>query len=77
MDKAKRSVEYPPRSPDLTPLHVYVWGDLKNAVGSKIPRTLQDLRYKTEIASAAIRSANLRHVAHSHQQCFGAGGGTF
>jgi hypothetical protein len=26
------NVEYPPRSPDLTPLDFFLWGALKNAV---------------------------------------------
>jgi hypothetical protein len=33
------NVEYPPRSPDLTPLDFFLWGALKNAV--KYKRKLQ------------------------------------
>jgi hypothetical protein len=65
MDMAKRSVEYPPPSPDLKPLDFYLWGDLKNTVCIRKPRTLQDLKHKTEIASTAIPPAALQEVCHS------------
>jgi hypothetical protein len=81
MDSARRSVEYPPRSPDLTPLDFYLWSDLENTVCIKQPRTLQDLRHKVEVASVAITPATMRGVYNSvacyHQQCTEAGGGHF
>jgi hypothetical protein len=46
IDMAKRNVEYPPGFPDLTPLDFYLWGDLKNTVCTRKPRTLQDLKTK-------------------------------
>jgi hypothetical protein len=77
MDRVKRSVEYPPLSPDLTPLYFYLRGDLNNTVCTRKPRTLQDLKYKNEIASVAIPPATLQEVCHStachYQQCNGAG----
>jgi hypothetical protein len=48
------SVEYPPRSSDLTPVHFFLCGDLTNAVYTSNPRTLQDLRRETETARAAL-----------------------
>jgi hypothetical protein len=81
MDGAKRSVEYPPLSPDLTPLDFYVWSDLKNTVCTRKPRSLQDLRHKIEIVSVAIPSPVLREICHSvacyYQQCLGTGGEYF
>jgi hypothetical protein len=59
MDRAKRSVEYPPCSPDLTPLDFQLWGDLINTVCTRKPRPLQDLKHKTENASADIPLAIL------------------
>lgn len=37
-------VEYPARSPDLTPLDFFLWGAMKQLVYSENPRTVQDLR---------------------------------
>jgi hypothetical protein len=64
MDKAKRSVEYPSRSPDFIPLDFYLCGDLKDIVCTRKPRTLQDLRHRKEVASVATPSATLREVCH-------------
>jgi hypothetical protein len=81
MHRVKRNVEYSPWSPDLTPLDFYLWGDLKNTVCTRKPRRLQELRQKTEIASAAIPPASLWEVylsvAGCYQQCIGAAGGHF
>lgn len=38
------AVEFPPRSPDLTPMDFCVWGIVKDSVFSKRPRSLADLR---------------------------------
>jgi hypothetical protein len=81
MHKAKRSVEYPPQSPDWTPLDFYLLDDLKNTVCIIKPKMLQDPRHKIEIASVAIPPATLwevwHSVAHYYQLCTGAGGGHF
>jgi hypothetical protein len=78
MDRAKSSVEYPSRSPDLTPLDFYVCDGLKNTVCIGKPRTLQDRWHKIEIVSVAVPPAMLREVNHSVarycRQCIGAGG---
>ena len=37
-------VEWPARSPDLTPLNFFLWGVLKNQVFSDKPKTLNDLK---------------------------------
>jgi hypothetical protein len=34
------AVEYPPRSPDLTPLDFYLWGTLKDMAYRRKPATL-------------------------------------
>lgn len=36
-------IEWPPRSPDLTPLDFFLWGHLKNKVYIDRPQNLQDL----------------------------------
>jgi hypothetical protein len=81
MDRVKSSVEYPHQSPDLTPLDFYLYSNLKNTVCIRKPRTLLDLRHKSEIASVANLPATLQEVCHStahyHHQCIGADGGHF
>ena len=39
-----QDIEWPARSPDLTPLDFFLWGYLKNKVYVTPPRILQDLR---------------------------------
>lgn len=38
------SVEYPPRSPDLTPLDFFLWGYLKDKVYKRKPKTIEELK---------------------------------
>ena len=46
-----REVEWPPRSPDLTPLDFFLWGHLQSKVYVTPPRDLDDLeaRIRAEI----------------------------
>jgi hypothetical protein len=75
------NVEYPPRSPDLTPLLDFsLCGSLKNAVYTSTPRTLQDLWREIEIVCAAVLLATIQNVYQSvarRQQCIVGGGGRF
>jgi hypothetical protein len=75
------NVEYPPRSPDLTPLDFFLWAALNNAVYTSTPRTLQDLRRETETACSAVTLATIQNICQSVarccQQCIAAGGGHF
>ena len=41
-------IEWPARSPDLTPPDFSLWGVIKDLVYAKKPRTLQDLRHTIE-----------------------------
>lgn len=38
------AIEWPPRSPDLSPLDFFLWGHIKNKVYSTPPASLEDLR---------------------------------
>jgi hypothetical protein len=58
-------VEYPPRSPDLTPLDFYLWGTLKDMVYRRKPATLATLREEIEMSCAAITVDILVNVARS------------
>jgi hypothetical protein len=73
------TVEYPPRSPNPTPLHFFLWGAVKNSVYTSKLRTLQDVRRDTEITCAAVPLATIQNVCQSvaRQQCISDGGGHF
>ena len=55
--------EFPPRSPDLTPLDSYLRGTLKDVVYRKKPAMLGDLRAEIRAACAAIAINILTEVA--------------
>ena len=61
-------VEWPPRSPDLTPLDFFLWGHLKSVVYTNRPRTVQALRENIEHACAQITPCVLRRVAQTMQK---------
>lgn len=44
------AVDWPPRSPDLTPMDFSVWGIIKDLVYATKPQNIQDLRQKIEEA---------------------------
>ena len=59
------SFEFPPRSPELTPLDFYLWGTLKNVVYRRKPATLAALREEIETACAAIAEDTFANVART------------
>ena len=75
------AIEYPPRSPDLTPLDFYLWGILKDEVYRQKPATLNALRETIEASCAAITPDTLTAVVRSavrrHRRCLAADGGHF
>ena len=74
-------MEFPPRSPDLTPLDFYHWGTLKNAAYAAKPQTLEELRDHIEHAINDIPLATIQMVCHSVRrrcwECTVAEGGYF
>jgi hypothetical protein len=75
-------VEWPPRSPDLTPCDFFLWGYLKSHVYANGPRTLQDLEQNIrEICDRIVRNNLLEFVLQSWDQrirdCVVADGGQF
>ena len=56
------ATEFPPRSPDLTPLDFYLWGTLKNTVYATEPQTLEELREKIEHTINDIPLATIQTV---------------
>jgi len=75
------AVEFPPCSPDLTPLDFYLWGTLKDVVYCKILATLVVLWEEIETACAAIHVDTLVSVAQAvvrrNQKCLDADGNHF
>jgi hypothetical protein len=47
-------INWPPRSPDLTPMDFFVWGYIKVIVYSEEVESLPDLRRRTTAAIAAV-----------------------
>ena len=76
----KCPIEFPPHSPDLTPLYFYLWGTLKNAVHRR-PATLAEFWEEVEAACALIAKdtfANFaRTVVQRTQKCVDAMVGIF
>ena len=58
-------VEWPARSPDLTPLDFFLWGVLKNKVFSDKPKTLNDLKQSIIIAWEDITPEMCKKVTKS------------
>jgi len=74
--------EFPPRSPDLTPMDFYLWGTLKDVVYRKKPTMVGDLHAEIiRAACAAIPTNTLTEVAQSTvrrcNRCLAANGNHF
>jgi hypothetical protein len=61
------SIEWPPRSPELTPMDFIFWGVVKNKVGERNPHTVDELKeYFSEAFFEIDTDADLcRAVCHS------------
>lgn len=75
------SAEYPPHSPDLTPLNFYMWVFLKDMRYHRKPPTLETLLEKTETSLATIPVDTFATVVHElvdrTHKCLQANGGHF
>ncbi|GBM99458.1 hypothetical protein AVEN_133478-1 [Araneus ventricosus] len=60
-------VEWPPRSSDLTPLDLFLWGHIRGPVYASPPPTLQDLRRRITDACASVTPAMLHNVQREIQ----------
>ncbi|GBM31958.1 hypothetical protein AVEN_74255-1 [Araneus ventricosus] len=74
-------VEWPPRSPDLTPLDFFLWGHMKGQVYATPPPTLKDLRQRITDACASVTRDmwhNVQREIQSRvQMCIAANGEHF
>jgi hypothetical protein len=58
-------IEWPARSPDLTPADFFLWGYLKDIVYKSKPRTLSDLKHSIISAFSSLDSALCEKVCES------------
>lgn len=68
-------IQWPPRSPDLTPLDYFLWGHLKTVVYADPPTSLMDLKNKINAAcirltEEQISSATNREFLRRAESCF-------
>ncbi|GBL75402.1 hypothetical protein AVEN_194594-1 [Araneus ventricosus] len=74
-------VEWPPRSPDLTPLDFFLWEHIKGQVHANPPPILQNLRRRITAACASVTPAMLynaqREIQSRVQMCIVANGEHF
>ena len=54
-------VEWPPRSPDLTPMDFYLWGHLKSIMYQKKIRNMDHLKRRITAACKQITGATMKH----------------
>ncbi|GBN85387.1 hypothetical protein AVEN_162119-1 [Araneus ventricosus] len=54
--------EWPPRSPDLTPMDFFLWGYLKQHMYATPPLTLQDLQRRITDSYANVTPVMLHRV---------------
>lgn len=55
-------VNWPARSPDLSPLDYFLWGMLKNKVYVKIPQSIEELQESVRVACSEISQLQLLHA---------------
>lgn len=66
-------LEWPPRSPDLTPLDFFLWGYLKNNVYSEQSTSLNDLKERITKACKTVTSS----ILERYEKCTENNGGHF
>nr|XP_018913457.1 PREDICTED: uncharacterized protein LOC109041542 [Bemisia tabaci] len=75
------AIEWPPRSPDLTPLDYFLWGHLKSKVYETAPQSIQELKQRIVDECAKITPEMLRDVRSAFQDrllhCQAKNGGQF
>lgn len=64
-------IEWPARSPDLTPLDFFLWGYLKSKVYFNRPVTVDDLKNRIRAEIRAIRPETLRNVQQDFEYRLG------
>jgi len=62
------AIEWPPRSPDLTPLDFFLWGHLKTVVYKNQPENILDLKCKIVEACQQITREMFENVREAFEQ---------
>ena len=74
-------VQWPARSPDLTPNDFFLWGRIKDIVYQERPTTRQDMQERIRAVCASLSSDELlraiNNVRSRSQRCVAQGGGHF
>jgi len=72
---------WPPRSPDLTTPHYFLWGYLKGTVYQNKPRTIGALKSniteEIQAVTADLLAKTFQNMARRVQSCLDANGGHF
>lgn len=75
------AIEWPPRSPDLSPLDYFLWGHLKTKIYATQPDSLEDLRQRIINECRLVTPEMLQNVRQRFEQnlynCMDAGGQHF
>lgn len=75
------AIEWPPRSPDLSPLDFFLWGHLKSKIYATQPTSLEDLRQRIVNECLQITPQILQNVRQRFEQnlyyCMESDGGHF
>lgn len=75
------SVEWPARSPDLSPLDFFLWGHLKSKIYATQPASIEELRERITLECQQITPDMLRNVRRRFEQnlyyCMEVNGGHF
>ena len=61
-DLSQKKNLWPPRSPDLTPADLFLWGLLKGKMYKNIPRTIEQLKDATRQEIQAVNADTLGKV---------------
>lgn len=74
--------EWPPRSPDLTPLDYFVWGYVKSQVYSTPLTTKENAKERVRVAFASISASKIRKATNDEflrrvNKCLAVDGGVF
>ncbi|XP_011859565.1 PREDICTED: uncharacterized protein LOC105557041 [Vollenhovia emeryi] len=64
------TIEWPPRSPDLSPLDFFYWGYLKSKVFETKPNDIEELKHRIVEASNDISLEKLQNVSNGFIICW-------
>lgn len=77
----KGPIESPPRSPNLTPLDFFLWGNLKREIHSTQPTPIEELKNRIVNACQKVTYSMLENVSKNilvrYEKCVENSGGNF